>query len=132
MSRLVQGGEIVQAIAASAMRAAQIGYDEAIVELGFEPDQVRAACRAQAIDFLRKVPINASLVELEASIGSAEVEGVIAGVRLGRMYNDKMRELAELAIEVLDNERKDTGVDEWDESDPRCFLYNAAAEVLGL
>lgn len=34
--------------------------------------------------------------------------------------------LARLAVEVLDNERAATGVDEWDESDPRCYLYNAA------
>lgn len=38
--------------------------------------------------------------------------------------------LAELAIEVLDNERVATDVDEWDESDPRCYLYNAATAVI--
>jgi hypothetical protein len=38
--------------------------------------------------------------------------------------------LAKLAIEVLDAEREQTGVDEWDESDLRCYLYNAAYAVI--
>jgi len=40
------------------------------------------------------------------------------------------RVLADLAIEVLDAEREATGVDEWDESDTRCYLYNAAYAVI--
>jgi hypothetical protein len=41
-----------------------------------------------------------------------------------------MQVLAELAIEILDAERAATGVDDWDESDQRCYLYNAAYAVL--
>lgn len=40
--------------------------------------------------------------------------------------------LARQALEALDADRERTGVDEWDESDHRCELYNLAAEVLGL
>lgn len=32
---------------------------------------------------------------------------------------------------VLEYERRATGVDEWDESDTRCELYNACFEALG-
>lgn len=49
------------------------------------------------------------------------------------MSRDYMEEalhhIADLAIEVLDAEREATGVDEWDESDTRCYLYNAAYAV---
>lgn len=34
--------------------------------------------------------------------------------------------LSKLALEVLDAERERTGVDEWDEADIRCYLYDAA------
>lgn len=34
--------------------------------------------------------------------------------------------LAKLAVEVLEAERERTGVDEWDEADVRCYLYDAA------
>lgn len=43
---------------------------------------------------------------------------------------DRLVLLAKGALHILDNEREATGVDEWDESDPRCFLYNAATAIL--
>jgi hypothetical protein len=39
--------------------------------------------------------------------------------------------VAENVLYVLERERRATGVDEWDESDPRCLLYNDACEALG-
>lgn len=43
----------------------------------------------------------------------------------------RLIDLAEQALDVLERERVATGVDEWDEADPRCLLYCAAWEVLG-
>lgn len=44
--------------------------------------------------------------------------------------SERLYKLAVGTLEVLDAEREETGVDEWDESDPRCFLYNAATAVV--
>lgn len=41
-------------------------------------------------------------------------------------YKARLQELAHLALLVLDTERDRTGIDGWDESDPRCVLYNEA------
>jgi hypothetical protein len=38
-------------------------------------------------------------------------------------------ELGRMVLGALDAERERTDVDEWDESDPRCALYNAAYEL---
>lgn len=38
--------------------------------------------------------------------------------------------LARAVIAALDRDRERTGVDEWDESDERCYLYNAAYAVV--
>lgn len=43
----------------------------------------------------------------------------------------ELRDIAEQALDVLERERRATGVDEWDESDPRALLYSAAYDILG-
>lgn len=43
------------------------------------------------------------------------------------------RRLTLLAVATraeLDRQREESGVDEWDESDSRCYLYNAAEAIL--
>jgi hypothetical protein len=47
----------------------------------------------------------------------------------GQSDGERLILLAKAALNVLDIEREETGVDEWDESDPRCFLYNAASAI---
>jgi len=44
--------------------------------------------------------------------------------------SERLARLAVGVLEVLDEERRRTGVDEWDEADVRCFLYNAASAVI--
>ncbi len=90
MSSLVQGGEILTAVEASAQRAKEVGYDEALVELGFEPSQLRHACMLEATDWVKRLPVGASVGDVEALLASAEIVGVTAGVRLGRMYGSEL------------------------------------------
>lgn len=93
----------------------------------------------------RDVVSREDYVELEGQArNSAELAGdlvelvdeVIRGevpVIIGEVDADTALELTALATRataVLDADRKRTGVDEWDESDRRCYLYNAAAAVL--
>lgn len=84
--RLVNGGEVLTAVEASAQRAEDIGYDEALVELGFDPNQLRYACIREAKDWVQKMPVGATVGEIVDLVASAELVGVTAGVRLGRMY----------------------------------------------
>jgi hypothetical protein len=42
----------------------------------------------------------------------------------------RLKLLAAATLSVLDTERIETGVDEWDESDQRCYLYNAATAII--
>jgi hypothetical protein len=42
----------------------------------------------------------------------------------------RLQALARAARAELDRQREETGVDEWDESDSRCYLYNAAEAIL--
>lgn len=89
---LVQGREILTAVEASAMRAKEIGYDEAIAELGFDPKQLRLACKQEGSDWIRQLPISASFEDVENVIAAAELAGIVAGIRLGRLYDGQALE----------------------------------------
>lgn len=61
-----------------------------------------------------------------------ELVTLVAEVLDGPLDHRGFVTLAEGARRILDDERARTDVDEWDESDPRCFAMNAAYEFLGL
>jgi hypothetical protein len=42
----------------------------------------------------------------------------------------RLKLLSAATLSVLDTERLETGVDEWDEADQRCYLYNAASAII--
>lgn len=56
---------------------------------------------------------------------------VAPGSPLGRARAEDRRAIGDRLLQALDTEREATGVDEWDESDRRCFLYNAAHFLSG-
>lgn len=47
-----------------------------------------------------------------------------------RALETQLTEIAQLALGVLESERAETDVDEWDESDHRCLLHNRAEDAL--
>jgi len=77
----------------------------------------------------------AHIIETEPSAGEAGT-GVSADRTLTGVIAERQRErnrlhrLAGALRRVLDDQRAETGVDEWDESDFRCYAYNAAEAVL--
>lgn len=91
----MRGREILTAVDASAQRAKEIGYDEALIELGFEPDQLRKACMQEAHDWIARLPVGATVGDVIGLICSAQIVGVTSGVRLGRMYPPPSDEEAE-------------------------------------
>lgn len=87
MSRLVRGVEILAAIEASGQRASEIGIDAALAELGVDEAQLRIACTRDARDWINHLPVNATIGDVIGLLASAEMVGVTAGIRLGRMYS---------------------------------------------
>lgn len=63
--------------------------------------------------------------EQSSGVGRYRKKPVVIYTESERLYR-----LAKGVLEILDAERQRTGVDEWDESDHRCFLYNAAYAVI--
>jgi hypothetical protein len=56
---------------------------------------------------------------------------VAPGSPLGRARAEDRHAIGDRLLKALDVERDATDVDEWDESDHRCFLYNAAHFLSG-
>lgn len=104
MSGLVQGGEVLTAIEASALRARDIGYDEALAELGFDAEQLRLACHKNGVAWLHQLSLTPSAGDVLALIAAANLEGLTAGIRLGRMYGPRpdQRLIGELALVVAE------------------------------
>lgn len=86
MTRLIQGGEVLTAIDARAVRARDIGYDNAIRELGFDPSQLRTALARDAQHTLGFLPLQPTVGDVLSLVSGQGLIGFIAGVRLGRMY----------------------------------------------
>lgn len=69
--------------------------------------------------------------EIQDSIVTATINGVQLVNRAAlTLAQKRLKLLAAATLSVLDAERARTGVDEWDESDQRCFLYNAATAII--
>lgn len=68
--------------------------------------------------------------ELRAEI--ERLRRIIADLIEGETEAERARlyALAAIVLDYLDGVREETGVDEWDESDPRCDVYNAATAVV--
>lgn len=86
MSPLVQGGEILVAVEASAQRAREVGIERALAELGFDHDQMMLAADKEARDWILHLPSSPSVGDIVALIASASMTSLTAGIRLGRMY----------------------------------------------
>lgn len=91
----MQGVEVLTAVEASAQRSREVGYDEALIELGFDPAQLRLACSREAVAWLRPLAVRPTFGELVDLIAAAELVGISAGVRLGRMFPPSETEVPE-------------------------------------
>lgn len=123
MSRLVQGAEVGAALEASAQRAKELGIDDALVELGFEPQQLRLAAMRDAHDWMQHLPVGATYGAVEALVASAACTSITAGIRLGRMYSpaslitgedaDVLRDvIATLEVYARTNAARASGLDD--------------------
>lgn len=85
--RLIGGGEVLTAVEASAQRALEVGYDAAVAELGFDPEQARRACGNLALGMMRNVPAASTVRDVYDANAAAHLVGLIGGIRLGRLYS---------------------------------------------
>lgn len=84
---MIGGGEVRAAIEASAQRATEIGYDDAVREIGLDATDLRIVCMEQGSEFLATIPlIGATFEDVRRALASALMVGTIAGTRLGRLY----------------------------------------------
>lgn len=95
-----------EAIVASSERAKAVGYDEAAAELGLDVASTRHACRESAQQWAHLLPIAPSVRDVLDLVASSEFEGIIAGVRLGRLdaptrLNDDVRNELTAVANVL-------------------------------
>ncbi len=69
--------------------------------------------------------------EVQDSIVTATINGTQFVNRAAlTLAQRRLKLLAAATLSVLNTERIETGVDEWDESDQRCYLYNAATAII--
>lgn len=92
---------------ANGIRAAEIGYEAAFVELGVDLAEARRACAETSHEWARLVPASPTLRDVLDLASSAELAGLAAGIRIGRMLaptrldGDTINELATAANRLV-------------------------------
>lgn len=87
----ILGGELLAALDASATRAHEIGYEEAIEELGLSAEDVRRVATSWGLDSLKSIPVvGASWHDVVTALGGAHMLGIVVGMRLGKLYGGEV------------------------------------------